>query len=384
MENRLQNTKRKRFLSFIFDLIFIMFLAFSINGLLGIIFKLDSEIYQNLMLYVLMLLILPYIFFGELIFKNTLGKYLFGIEVVDNISFERPSAISFIKRGLIKIIWPVEGLVLLFAKNKKRLGDLWGKTIVTNKETNQYKPMIRVAIGAVTLTILYFSFSTFMGLGVKNTDFYSVGADYLKATLNIEINGLTREINQNGQIVNFVVPIDDDNGNKYALICLEKIKDEWTVFHSEFLKKHKGRTFNFSLSSSIKKEYYENGELRFEGAVIENKKEGTCKWYHGNGQLKELTVWHNDLPQGEILMYYSNGQKEVEAIAVNGVKDGKAILWHENGQIKEILYYKNNLINGKYISYHLNGQIHEKGAFENSERIGDWENYDENGNKIEQ
>jgi antitoxin component YwqK of YwqJK toxin-antitoxin module/uncharacterized RDD family membrane protein YckC len=383
MENRLLKTKRKRFLAFIFDMIFIMFLAFSLNGLLGMIFKLDSEIYQNVMVYVLLILVLPYMFFGELIFKNTLGKYLFGIEVVNNENFERPSVLSFVKRGLIKIIWPVEGLVLLFAKNKKRLGDIWGKTIVANKIENQYKPAIRLATGAVILVVLYFSFSTFMGLGVKNTDFYAVGVDCLN-TQDIEVSGLTKEVNQNGDIVNYVVPIDSDNGYKYALICLERIEGTWTVYHYELLQKHKGRTFNFTLSSSLKKEYHENGELRFEGAVIESKKEGTCKWYYENGELSEVTVWHTDLFTGKMLMYHPNGQKSTEANALNGIKEGKATLWHDNGQVSEILYYSNDLINGEYISYHPNGQIHEKGTFENSEKVGDWEKYDENGTVIKE
>jgi antitoxin component YwqK of YwqJK toxin-antitoxin module len=383
MENRLLKTKRKRFLAFIFDMIFILFLAFSLNGLFGIFFKLDSEIYQNVMVYVLLIIVAPYIFFGELIFKNTLGKYLFGIEVVNNETLEKPSVLSFIKRGLIKIIWPVEGLVLLFAKNKKRLGDLWGKTIVVNKIENQYKPVIRLAIGAVTLVILYFSFSIFMGLGVKNTDFYSIGEEYLKIQ-NIEISGLTEEVNQNGGIVNYVVPIDSNNENKYALICLEKVEGTWSVYHHELMKKHKGRTFNFTLSSSLKKEYHENGELRFEGAVIESGKEGTCKWYHDNGQLKEVNVWHNDLPNGKILMYHPNGKKSTEAIAINGIKEGEATLWHENGQVSEILYYTNNMITGDYISYHPNGQLNEKGVFDNSEKVGVWEKYDKNGTKIEE
>jgi antitoxin component YwqK of YwqJK toxin-antitoxin module/uncharacterized RDD family membrane protein YckC len=381
MENRLLKTKRKRFLAFIFDMIFIMFLAFSLNGLFGIFFKLDSEIYQNVMVYVLLILVLPYIFFGELIFKNTLGKYLFGIEVVNNETFEKPSALSFIKRGLIKVIWPVEGLVLLFAKNKKRLGDLWGKTTVTNKTENQYKPLVRLAIGAVTLVILYFSFSTFMGLGVKNTDFYATGEEYLK-TQNIEIGGLTKEVNQHGDIVNFVVPIDSENENKYALISLEKIEGTWSVYHHELMKKHKGRTYNFNLSSSLKKEYHDNGELRFEGAVIDSKKEGTCKWYHDNGQIKELAVWHNDSPTGKFLQYHLNGQKAAEVMVINGAKEGITTLWHDNGQISEVLYYSNDMITGEYITYHTNGQIHEKGTFENSVKVGDWKKYDENGNEL--
>ena len=92
-----------------------------------------------------------------------------------------------------------------------------------------------------------------MGLGVKNTDFYAVGVDYLKKHQKAEVSGLTEEVNQNGDIVNFVVPIDTENEEKYALLCLERIEGKWTVYHHEFLGNHKGRSFNFTLSSSIKK-----------------------------------------------------------------------------------------------------------------------------------
>lgn len=364
-------------------MVFIMFLAFSINGLLGMIFKLDSEIYQNVITYVLLIIILPYIFFGELIYNNTLGKYLFGLEVVDSENFGRPTVLSFIKRGLIKVIWPVEGFVLLLNKNKKRLGDSWGKTIVANKTENQHKPTTRLAIGTATLIVLFLSFSIFMGLGVKNTDFYTTGLDYLK-TKNVKVSGLPKEVNQNGNIVNYIVRINPENGNKYALVCLEKFDSNWTVYHIRLLNKHRGRTFNFNLSSSLRREYHENGVLRFEGVVIDNKKEGTCKWYYENGQLRELTVWYKDLPTGKILKYHPNGQISTEAAAVNGKKEGKAVLWHDNGQVSEVLYYSNDLINGEYISYYKNGQMREKGTFINSERVGDWEKYDENGKRIKE
>ncbi|NQX81229.1 MAG: RDD family protein [Flavobacteriaceae bacterium] len=382
MENKLLKTKRKRFIAFILDMIFTMLFAFSLFGLLGTVFKLDSEIYQNVMTYVLLLLVMPYIFFGEFIFKNTLGKYLLGIEVVNNEDFGRPSVWSFVKRGLIKLIWPVEGLVLLFTKSKKRLGDRWGKTIVVNKTKNQHKPLIRLAMGVVILVILNFSFSRCMGLGVKNTNFYAVGLEFLKAQ-DIAVTGLTREVNQNVDIVNYVMPIDSDNEKEYALIYLERIDGTWNVYHHELLEKHNGRIFNFTLSSSLKKEYHENGKLSFEGSLIGGQKAGTCKWYFDNGQIKELTIWHAGSKIGKVLHYHSNGQKAVEAFASsNGVKEGKATLWHENGQVSEYLYYSNNMITGSYLSYHPNGQLHEKGTYENSIRVGNWEIYDENGNEM--
>jgi antitoxin component YwqK of YwqJK toxin-antitoxin module len=221
-----------------------------------------------------------------------------------------------------------------------------------------------------------------MGLGVKNSDFYESGVDFLVLKNNLEINGLTREVNQNGQIVNFVVPIIKESSEQYALVCLEKIQDKWNVYHSEILENHSGRSFNFTLSSFIKKEYHENGELSFEGDIINGNKEGTCKWYYENGQLRELSIWHNNLPQGEISMYHSNGQMKTIASFKNGQKDGKATTWYENGQFNEVLNYKNDLLTGEYTSYHPNGQINERGIFDKSERVGHWEKYDENGNKI--
>jgi uncharacterized RDD family membrane protein YckC len=103
MENRIEKTKRKRFFAFIFDFALIVCLAFTLYMLFGLIFKIDSEGYQYIM-YPLLIMILSYMFFGELIFNNTLGKNLLGIEVVDKERLEKPSLQSFIKRGLLKIL----------------------------------------------------------------------------------------------------------------------------------------------------------------------------------------------------------------------------------------------------------------------------------------
>ena len=43
----------------------------------------------------------------------------------------------------------------------------------------------------------------------------------------------------------------------------------------------------------MKKEYFTNGKLKLEGALMDNKKEGTWKSYKEDGQIEELTVWHN-------------------------------------------------------------------------------------------
>jgi len=251
MENRINKTRRKRFLAFIFDLVFIMFLAFTLYMLFGLIFKIDSEGYQNRTMYPLLIMIIAYLFFGELILKNTLGKYLFGIEITGDEKPERPSFRSFIKRGLLKIIWPVEGIVLLFSKQKKRLGDLWAKTIVVNKETNRFKPFARLIIGIAVLIALLFSFRISMGWAVKKTDFYNIGINYLQNNNEVEIAGLPKVVNQTRNTADFIVPVSDENKDKYARIYLEKNGTEWNVSKADLIKEQiSGFSYGYSFSSS--------------------------------------------------------------------------------------------------------------------------------------
>jgi uncharacterized RDD family membrane protein YckC len=238
MEERIKKTTGKRFLAFIFDIAFITLLEFNLYMLLGIIFKIDSEGYQNFMIFPLLLILISYLFFGELMFKNTLGKYLFGIAVSGDEPNEKPSSQSYIKRGLLKIIFPVEGLVLLFSKTRKRLGDLWAKTIVINKEANKLNPSTRVVIGIVALIILIFSLRISMGLAVKNTDFYSIGINSLNNNPLIRIAGLPLHVTQTRCTVSFIVPISNENKDRYAIIYLDKYGSEWKINHTDFSKEH--------------------------------------------------------------------------------------------------------------------------------------------------
>jgi uncharacterized RDD family membrane protein YckC len=251
MGNRIKMTTVIRFLAFVFDIAFIMLLVFTLYMLFGLIFKIDSEGYQNIILPPLLIIIISYLFFGELIFKNTLGKYLTGIEVVDNESLERPSLRSFIKRGILKIIFPVEGIVLLFSKSKKRLGDLWAKTIVVNKESNKLRPTARLIIGIVALIALLLSFRISMGLAVKKTDFYNAGINYLKNSNEVKIVGLPKVVNQSSNAVYFIVQISNENKDKYVKINLEKNVNGWNANHIDFIKEHIiGFSYGFSYSSS--------------------------------------------------------------------------------------------------------------------------------------
>ena len=251
MEERIKKTTGKRFLAFIFDFAFITLLEFNLYMLLGLIFKIDSESYQNIMIFPLLLILISYLFFGELIFRNTLGKYLFGIAVSRDKSNEKPSLQSFMERGLLKIIFPVEALVLLFSKTRKRMGDIWAKTIVINKEANKLKPSARVVIGIAVLIVLLFSFRITMGLAVKKSDFYNIGINSLNNNPVVRIAGLPIQVTQTRCSVSFIVPVSNENKDRYAIIYLDKFGNEWRINHTDFTKEHIiGFSYSFSDSSS--------------------------------------------------------------------------------------------------------------------------------------
>jgi uncharacterized RDD family membrane protein YckC len=246
MEERIKNSKLWRLLAFVYDIIFILLAAFTVHMMLGLIFKMDSEGFQGYMIYITLALILVYLLFGELLFKNTLGKYLFGMEVVDPEGFARPSLLSFLKRGILKILWPVEGLVLLFSRSKKRLGDLWSDSIVVNKKTDLLKPYLRIIIGIAVIVLLYFSFSVSLGLAAKRTDFYKAGVDYLEYSNVVEITGLPSEVMQSRDTVDFSVPVSIENQKRCARIYLARKDGKWSVYKSELLHSSIGSSFGYS------------------------------------------------------------------------------------------------------------------------------------------
>jgi uncharacterized RDD family membrane protein YckC len=249
-----KNIRIKRYASFTFDCIFILLLDYILYMLLGLFFKLDSASFQNYLIYHLLIIIVIYLFFGDIFFGETLGKYMMGIKVVSNEKHGRPPVMSYIKRGLLKIIFPVEGLIMLFSRSKKTLGDLWGKTMVVNKESNRFKLYVRLTGGILLLIVLQFCVVVSIGLAARNTDFYKVGADYLKSNNLAEISGLTRDVTQSRNTVNITVPVSDKNSNRYVKIFLKKNGDKWVVDRTEFIKDRililgVGYTFDFSTAN---------------------------------------------------------------------------------------------------------------------------------------
>lgn len=89
--------------------------------------------------------------------------------------------------------------------------------------------------------------------------------------------------------------------------------------------------------------YFPNGKKKSESYFINNKKEGESKQYYNSGQLKYLSVFHNDT----ILNYEG---------------------WREDNSVSERAKYKNGKVNGNYFTFYPNGKlirfdIYDNGVF---------------------
>lgn len=161
------------------------------------------------------------------------------------------------------------------------------------------------------------------------------------------------------------------------------------------------------------KNFYETGELMYEGSFENGKQEGVFKLYYKNGDLKRENNFKNDIKIFQKEYYEGNKIKsetsynedtgnesskkewdeegnltEKEEISINN--SGKLLMvrssYYENGKIEE----KSNLIqtdwgwnkHGLYQSYYESGQLKEEGIIENDTYQGEWKEYFESG-KIE-
>ena len=77
--------------------------------------------------------------------------------------------------------------------------------------------------------------------------------------------------------------------------------------------------------------------------------------------------------------YYESGQKRQEGKMLNGSGDGKWKYWYEDGTLWVEGYFSEGVQSGPVIFYHPNGQKHSSGTYEKGIRTGKWKFWDEQG-----
>ena len=87
------------------------------------------------------------------------------------------------------------------------------------------------------------------------------------------------------------------------------------------------------------KGYYENGKIRNEGPILNDKRSGEWKNYYKTGQLWNIVFFKDDLADSTTVAYFQNGKTRYQGQYVKGQKSGTWKLFTEQGKLKELKNY---------------------------------------------
>jgi len=115
-----------------------------------------------------------------------------------------------------------------------------------------------------------------------------------------------------------------------------------------------------------------------EGALLNNKKNGTWTTYHPeNGRVATLTSYVNGKKTGVYLEFTDRGQIELRANYKDDIYDGVYASYKFGTRpIKEI-NYKMGKIDGSYKEYHNNGKLQKEVSYKNGVQDGPFRQYND-------
>ena len=103
------------------------------------------------------------------------------------------------------------------------------------------------------------------------------------------------------------------------------------------------------------------------------------KDYWENGNLKSELRYENGMLNGPSVWYLINGKKQIEVTYRNDTMDGLLRRWHENGNVMEEIWYKDGVKDSVYREYSLKGILVAEGYYVNGELNGEFHRWYENG-----
>tara|TARA_B100000959_G_C14556944_1_gene450054 strand:- start:81 stop:476 length:396 start_codon:yes stop_codon:yes gene_type:complete len=107
----------------------------------------------------------------------------------------------------------------------------------------------------------------------------------------------------------------------------------------------------------IEKDYYPNGQLKYELQKQDGLIDGYAKYWDKNGCLINEVNYSNGVFHGTWKEYYRNGNLKSSIVYSYGLKDGYEYWYYDNGQKKsETLYFKGDIKNST-IRWNMNGEL---------------------------
>ena len=124
--------------------------------------------------------------------------------------------------------------------------------------------------------------------------------------------------------------------------------------------------------------FHPDGWKQREGRVINEKTQGTWKYYTLKGLQAELQ-FNEGVPHGQLTRYYPSGAVEGTGSFKEGERDGAWTDYYEDGTPSSETVYKDGVLHGDMRDYHANGQMSFSYRKENGEYVGEVMSYNAAG-----
>ncbi len=144
--------------------------------------------------------------------------------------------------------------------------------------------------------------------------------------------------------------------------------------------------------TGVKKDYYDNGQVRFECPLVNSGWHGRVINYYPSGQIHAIRECLRDHSNGQFLEYYETGELHIEGINRGTLKkEGQWLNHDKTGKVVAMVTYKGGQVvnfvtedreDGEFVEYHPNGKVRLKGAYDRGWKTGPWIEYDDSGNIV--
>jgi antitoxin component YwqK of YwqJK toxin-antitoxin module len=104
------------------------------------------------------------------------------------------------------------------------------------------------------------------------------------------------------------------------------------------------RTFEYVQDKQVfvsEREYYESGQLRMEGPLVNRRREGLWKSFYEDGKIWSEGEYKDGLRDGITITYHPNGVKRFEGAFYKSKKSGIWKFWDDKGEFVKEMDFEN-------------------------------------------
>jgi antitoxin component YwqK of YwqJK toxin-antitoxin module len=138
-------------------------------------------------------------------------------------------------------------------------------------------------------------------------------------------------------IAAMLVSCSSDGPKKVKLERGEKVVASFANGNPQVVRELK--EIDGKMEAVYEKEYYDDGNLLKEGAIMNNKRHGEWKSFYRKGNLWSVGNFDNGVRTDSIVGYYPNGALKYRGFYKDGQKSGTWELFDENGNYTEKKVY---------------------------------------------